>query len=85
MITFKVVREQYGWTIRTGDCMSTPFWSRDVAIREANGLARGIRRHGEFVRVVVEGDCADGIQERIAHPGEARVDASPQGRLAEPQ
>jgi alpha-beta hydrolase superfamily lysophospholipase len=54
MVIFKVVKEEYGWTIRTGDCMSAPFWSRDTAVREANLLADAIRRHGERVRVIVQ-------------------------------
>jgi hypothetical protein len=32
----------------------TPFWSRDLAIREANCLARAIRCHGECAEVIVE-------------------------------
>jgi len=55
VITFNVVKEQYGWAIRTGECMTTPFWSRDLAIQEANCLADAIRCHGEYAEVVVEG------------------------------
>jgi hypothetical protein len=55
VITFKVVKEQYGWAIRMGECMTTPFWSRDLAIQEANSLADAIRRHGECAEVAVEG------------------------------
>jgi hypothetical protein len=55
MITFNVVKEQHGWAIRTGECMTTPFWSRDLAIQEANCLADAIRCHGECAKVVVEG------------------------------
>jgi hypothetical protein len=40
MITFNVVKEQHGWAIRMDERMITPFWSRDLAIREANCLAR---------------------------------------------
>ncbi|THD65253.1 MAG: hypothetical protein E7813_15535 [Bradyrhizobium sp.] len=53
MITFNVVKEQHGWAIRADDMM-TPFWSRDLAIREANCLARAIRCHGECADVIVE-------------------------------
>lgn len=55
MITFNVVKEQYGWAVRAGECMTTPFWSRELAIIEANSLADGIRRHGACAEVVIEG------------------------------
>jgi hypothetical protein len=54
MITFNVVKEQHGWAIRMAERMMTPFWSRDLAIREANCLARAIRCHGECAEVIVE-------------------------------
>lgn len=54
MITFNVVKEQYGWAIRMDERMMTPFWSRDLAIREANCLAHAIRCHGECAEVIVE-------------------------------
>ena len=54
MIIFNVVKEQHGWAIRMDDRMVTPFWSRDLAIREANRLALAIRCHGECTEVVVE-------------------------------
>jgi hypothetical protein len=53
MITFNVVKEQHGWAIRMDKRMMTPFWSRDLAIREANCLARAIRCHGECAEVIV--------------------------------
>ena len=55
MITFHVVKEQHGWAIRMDERIMTPFWSRDLAIREANCLARAIRCHGECAEAVVEG------------------------------
>ena len=55
MITFSVVKEPHGWAIRMGDRMTTPYWSRDFAVREANCLADAIRRHGEPTEVIVEG------------------------------
>jgi hypothetical protein len=54
MIIFNVVKEKHGWAIRMGECMMTPFWSRDQAIQEANCLADAIRRHGVGAEVVVE-------------------------------
>lgn len=56
MIIFNVVKEQHGWAIRIDERMMTPFWSRDLAIREANRLACAIRCHGECAEVIVEGD-----------------------------
>jgi hypothetical protein len=55
MITFNVVKEQHGWAIRMDHRMMTPFWSRDLAIREANSPAHAIRDHGECAEVIVEG------------------------------
>ena len=55
MVTFNVVKEPCGWAIRMGEGTTTPFWSRDLAIREANALAEAIRRHGECAEVRVEG------------------------------
>ena len=55
MITFNVVKEQHGWAIRMGEGTTTPFWSRDLAVREANCLADAIRRHGECAKVIIEG------------------------------
>lgn len=55
VITFNVVKEQYGWAIRLGDRMSTLFWSRDAAVREANCLAQAIRAHGQRTQVVIQG------------------------------
>ena len=53
MHTFKVVKEQYGWAVRLGDGMCTPFWSRAQAIREANRLCDALRMHGVSAQVVV--------------------------------
>ena len=55
MITFKVVKEQHGWAIRMGEGVTTPFWSRDSAVREAHCLAGAIRCHGERTEVIIEG------------------------------
>jgi hypothetical protein len=37
-----------------GESMTTPFWSRKLAIREAGGMAAGIRRHGVIAEVLIE-------------------------------
>jgi len=54
MIVFNVVKEHHGWAVRMGQLMTTPFWSRDLAVLEANRLAASIRRHGERADVVIE-------------------------------
>ena len=55
MITFNVVKEQHGWAIRMGERMTTTFWSRELAIREAYCLADAIGCHGECTEVIIEG------------------------------
>lgn len=65
MITFHVAKEQYGWAVRMGDCMMTPFWSRDLAIREANCLANAIRCHGMRTEVIIDG--VDPSQPPVEH------------------
>jgi hypothetical protein len=54
MITFNVIKEQYGWAIRTASGMTTPFRTRDAALREAECLANSIRGHGQCVEIIVE-------------------------------
>jgi hypothetical protein len=54
MVTFKVVKERHGWAVRTGQQMTTPFWSRGLAIREADSMAANIRRHGMPTQVLIE-------------------------------
>jgi len=49
-----------------GDCMMTPFRSKDLAIREANCLADAIRGHGVPTEVIVEN--AEPIKP-LAEPG----------------
>jgi hypothetical protein len=54
MVTFRVVKEKHGWSVKTGQPMTTPFWSRDAAVRAANRLAAAIRSHGEHTEVIIE-------------------------------
>lgn len=54
MITFNVVKEPFGWAVKMGQSMTTPFRSRDLAIQEANCLANAIRSHGEQIEVFIE-------------------------------
>jgi hypothetical protein len=65
MIIFNVVKETHGWAVRMGDCMTTPFWTRDVAVREANFLAAAIREHGECAEVIVEGAEPNKLTRRV--------------------
>ena len=87
MITFKVVKEQHGWAIRMGERMTMPFWSRDLAVREANRLADAIRCHGECTEVMVEGaepnERASGItgSNSRARPDRTRLVATLRGPL----
>ena len=75
MITFNVVKEQHGWAIRMDERMKTLFWSRDLAIREANCLADAIRCHGERAEVIVEGADPNEVPKRIKGSSSARLDA----------
>ena len=73
MITFNVVKEPCGWAIRLGERMTTSFWSREVAISEANALAAAIRRHGERTEVVVEGAQPCATTMRPSGPSSSRL------------
>ena len=79
MITFSVVKEQYGWAIRAGEGMKTLFWSRDLAIREANCLADAIRCHGACAEVIVEGTDPNEVPKRIKGSRSAHLDALARG------
>lgn len=52
-ISFRVVKEPYGWAVRMGDGMMTPFRSKVLAVRHANAFADALRGCGEPVEVVV--------------------------------
>jgi hypothetical protein len=80
MITFNVVKEEHGWAIRMGERMTTPFWSRELAIREANCLADAIRGHGECAEVFVEGTDPDEPLKKIKGSNSSRPDALLRGR-----
>ncbi len=75
MITFNVVKEEHGWAIQIGERMTTPFRSRDVAIREANCLADAIRCHGACAKVIIEGSDLNEPQRKIEGTSLARPDA----------
>lgn len=63
MQTFRVVKEHHGWAVRLGDSMSTPFWTRAMAIREAECLCESLRRHGVMAQISIEAD-AEGEADR---------------------
>jgi hypothetical protein len=85
MVTFDVVKERHGWAIRMGERMTTPFWSRDAAILEANCLADAIRCHGEYAEVIVEGADPNEPPTRIKGSNSSRLDALLRGRWMSPQ
>jgi hypothetical protein len=65
MITFRVLREKHGWAVRIGESMTTPFWSRPHAIREAGGMAAEIRRHGVVAEVLIEDAVSHGVTAEV--------------------
>lgn len=56
MVTFRVAKEQFGWAVQTDQHMTTPFRTRDLAVREAQALAGSLRAHGQPAEVVIQGD-----------------------------
>lgn len=74
MITFDVIEDPHGWNVRMGERMSTPFWSKALAIQEANCLAEAIRRHGQSTRVLIHGLDTDRPPLRIAEVISPRLD-----------
>jgi len=85
MITFNVVKDRHGWAVRMGDRMTTPFWSKDVAIRQANHLAAAIRRHGEGTEVIVEAANLEGQSVRFEETSSFRLNELLRGRQLDPQ
>lgn len=85
MITFNVVKEPCGWAIRMDERMTTPFWSRDLAIREANALADAIRCHGECAEVVIEAVEPELPRTWLKGSSSSRMDAVPHRRRTGPQ
>jgi hypothetical protein len=58
LIRLRVVKDDYGWSIRIGEHMTSPFRRREVAIREANRLAADIRGRGGQAEAIVEDAAA---------------------------
>ena len=54
MHRFKVVKEPHGWAVRLEPGVCTPFWSKALAIREAERRCRSLRAHGVAAEVVVD-------------------------------
>lgn len=57
-ISFRVVKEPYGWAVRLGDGMMTPFRSQTLALQHARDIAEALRRRGELAEVIIEEVCA---------------------------
>jgi hypothetical protein len=72
MQTFRVVKERHGWAVRLGDVMSTHFWTRALAIREAQLLCDSLRRHGVAAEVLIDNEA----------PQESAARAEPDARSA---
>jgi hypothetical protein len=77
MITFNIVKERHGWAIRMGERITTPFRSRDMAVREANRLAGAIGRHGERTEVIAEDADPTQPRDQITGGRASRADVSP--------
>jgi len=58
-VSFRVVKEPYGWAVRMGCGMMTPFRSRATALEHARGCAAALRQHGEAAEVVLEEAWSD--------------------------
>ena len=56
MITFRVAKEQFGWAVQMDRHMTTPFRTRELAVREAQALAGSLHAHGQPAEVVIQGD-----------------------------
>ncbi|HEX5378426.1 MAG TPA: hypothetical protein VFW47_07610 [Phenylobacterium sp.] len=65
--------------------MTTPFWSKDLAVREANCLADAIRCHGECAEVVVEAAAPGEPPTRFGGVTSSRLEALLRGRFGGPQ
>jgi hypothetical protein len=64
-VSFRVVKEPYGWAVRMGRGMMTPFRSRALAIEHANGCAANLLDHGLPAMVVLEeGPCTAPVRPR---------------------
>lgn len=69
-VSFRVVKEPYGWAVRMGHGMMTPFRSRASALEHAKGCAANVRRDGHPADVVIEGSWApqEPIRSRTRFP-----------------
>jgi hypothetical protein len=54
MIVFRVTQERHGWAVQMDAHMTTPFRTRDLAVREAQRLVAGLRAHGQRAQVIVD-------------------------------
>lgn len=54
VITFEVVKEPYGWSIRRDARMMTPVWCKALAVEQASRMVEVLRRHGAPAALRVE-------------------------------
>ena len=54
VVSFRVVKEPYGWAVRMGHGMMTPFRTRASAIEHATGCAANLRECGQPAEVILE-------------------------------
>lgn len=47
VITFEVVKEPYGWSIRRDARMMTPVWCKALAVEQASRMVAVLRQHGQ--------------------------------------
>ena len=54
VITFEVVKEPYGWSIRRDARMMTPVWCKALAVEQASRMVAVLRRHGASAELRVD-------------------------------
>ena len=54
VITFEVVKEPYGWSIRRDARMMTPVWCKALAVEQASRMVAVLRRHGAPAELRIE-------------------------------
>ena len=64
-----------------GDGTMTPFWSSDLAVREANRLAATVRCHGECAEVIIEGAAQGDPRKMVEGLSSSRLEGPLAGAL----
>ena len=57
-LSFKVVKDPYGWSVRLGEGVSSLFRTESRATLEAKRLCDGLKAHGVAAEVVIEREPA---------------------------